>query len=90
MSPYELIQVGGSVDHFNDEPGLTWLGRLRESFPHSVWLNPEPEQDWGYVESTRIVQSAFENRMFPLTLDGLTTAMNLLRRRSAHRQTLLT
>ena len=90
MSPYELVQVGGSVDHFNDEPGLTWLGRLRETFPHSVWLNPEPEQDWAYVESTRLIQNLFEQRMFSLTLDGLTAAMNLLRRRSAHRNTLLT
>jgi len=90
MSPYELVQVGGSVDHFNDEPGLTWLSRIRESFPHSVWLNPEPEQDWAYVESTRLIQNLFEQRMFSLTLDGLTAAMNLLRRRSAHRNTLLT
>jgi len=90
MSPYELVQVGGSVDHFNDEPGLTWLGRIRETFPHSVWLNPEPEADWNYVESTRLIRTLFEQRMFPLTIDGLTAAMNLLRRRSAHRHTLLT
>jgi hypothetical protein len=90
MSPYELVQVGGSVDHFNDEPGLTWLSRIRETFPHSVWLNPEPEGDWNFVESTRIVGALFEQRMFALTLNGLTAAMDLLRRRSAHRQTLLT
>ncbi|NIR97708.1 MAG: VWA domain-containing protein, partial [Gammaproteobacteria bacterium] len=40
MSPYELLQVGGSVDHFNDEPGVLWLQRLKETFPHTVWLNP--------------------------------------------------
>jgi hypothetical protein len=83
MSPYELLQVGGSVDHFNGEPGLVWLQRIRESFPHSVWLNPEPQGEWGYVESIRLITEVFEQRMYPLTLDGLTDAMNLLRRKSA-------
>jgi len=83
MSPYELVQVGGSVDHFNDEPGTHWLQRIRESFPHSVWLNPEPQAEWSYVESIRLINEVFEKNMYPLTLDGLTDAMNLLRRRSA-------
>jgi len=82
MSPYEILQVGGSVDHFNDEPGLKWLNRIKESFPHAVWLNPEPEDDWQYTESIRLIRSVFDGRMYPLTLDGLTEAMNLLRRQS--------
>ena len=83
MSPYELLQVGGSVDHFNEEPGLVWLTRMKETFPHSVWLNPEPTDDWQYTESTRLIGSLLEGRMYPLTLDGLSAAMNFLRRRAA-------
>jgi uncharacterized protein with von Willebrand factor type A (vWA) domain len=71
------------VDHFNDEPGVTWLQRMRETFPHSVWLNPEPQGEWGYTESIKVVNQLFDGRMYPLTLDGLTDAMNLLRRRSS-------
>ena len=81
MSPYELLQVGGSIDHFNDEPGMTWLTRLREAFPHSVWLNPEPDSEWRYVETIKMINTIFEERMFPLTLDGLVEAMDLLRRK---------
>jgi len=83
MSPYELLQVGGSVDHFNEEPGLAWLTRMKETFPHAVWLNPEPLDDWQYTESTRLIGSLFEGRMYPLTLDGLSAAMNFLRRQAA-------
>jgi len=88
MSPYEVLQVGGSVDHFNDEPGMNWLLRLKESFPHLVWLNPEPQDQWEYVESINMIRGLFDNRMYPLTLDGLHQAMTLLRR-SAHTPTLV-
>ena len=81
MSPYEVLQVGGSVDHFNEEPGVVWLNRVKETFPHTVWLNPEPAEDWKYTESTRIIQSIFDGRMYPLTLDGLGAAMDILRRK---------
>ena len=82
MSPYELLQVGGSVDHFNDEPGVVWLNRVKEAFPHTVWLNPEPKDDWSYTESIRIINSLFDGHMYPLTLDGLGEAMDLLRRQA--------
>ncbi|MHC4611676.1 MAG: vWA domain-containing protein, partial [Planctomycetota bacterium] len=59
MSPYELVQVGGSIDHFNDEPGMTWLTRIKDAFPHTIWLNPEPESDWPYVESIKMIHSIF-------------------------------
>ena len=81
MSPYELMQVGGSVDHFNDEPGAVWLSRLKETFPHLVWLNPEPEDQWQYVESIKMIRQIFDGHMYPLTLNGLGSAMDLLRRR---------
>ncbi|MBI4083011.1 MAG: VWA domain-containing protein [Candidatus Lambdaproteobacteria bacterium] len=82
MSPYEIMQVGGSVDHFNDEPGINWLTRLRDSFPHMVWLNPEPPEQWEFVESIGMIRTFFGHRMYPLTLDGLHQAMTLLRRTS--------
>ena len=82
MSPYELLQVGGSVDHFNDEPGVKWLSRIKEAFPHTVWLNPEPEDDWQYTESIRLIRGLLDGRMYPLTLDGLSAATKLLRRQT--------
>jgi uncharacterized protein with von Willebrand factor type A (vWA) domain len=81
MSPYELVQVGGSIDHFNDEPGMTWLTRIKGSFPHAVWLNPEPQKDWQYVESIKMIHTIFDGRMYPLSLDGLAEAMDFLRKR---------
>jgi hypothetical protein len=81
MSPYELMQVGGSVDHFNDEPGVTWLTRIKEAFPHMVWLNPEPTKEWKYVESIKIVKELMDGHMYPLTLDGLSEAMDHLRKK---------
>ena len=81
MSPYELVQIGGSVDHFNDEPGVVWLQRLKENFPHLIWLNPEPADQWNYVESIRIIRRLIDHRMYALTLDGLSAAMDHLRRR---------
>ena len=81
MSPYELMQVGGSVDHFNDEPGVAWLNRLKTQFPHMVWLNPEPPKEWKFVESIKIVKELLDGRMYPLTLDGLSQAMDFLRKK---------
>ena len=60
---------------------MTWLTRIKESFPHSVWLNPEPQKDWQYVESIKMVHTIFDGRMYPLSLDGLAEAMDFLRKR---------
>ncbi len=78
MSPIELSHAGGSVEHWNEEPGLLWLERLRDRFPQMVWLNPTPEKYWDYTESTRILHHYMDGRMFPLTLDGLGQAMKTL------------
>lgn len=80
MSPYELTQVGGSVEYSNDEPGVAWLKRLSGAYRHAIWLNPEPERAWAYTRSTQIVLSALGPRMFPLTLDGLQRGIALLRK----------
>ncbi len=80
MSPYELTHAGGSVEHINDEAGLTWLHRVRQTWPSSVWLNPSPEQYWGFTQSIKMVSQSFEGRMFPLTLEGIDAAMRELTR----------
>ncbi len=80
MSPFELTQAGGSVEHWNEEPGLVWLQRLVEAYPELVWLNPAPQKYWPQSTSTQLVAKAFSNRMFPLTLEGLDQAMRELTR----------
>lgn len=81
MSPYEITHPGGSVEHFNEESGAVWLQRLTNTYPAAAWLNPVPEQHWGYSQSTKIISAAMSGRMFPLTLDGLDDAMRELTRK---------
>jgi uncharacterized protein with von Willebrand factor type A (vWA) domain len=80
MSPYEIIQPGGSVEHWNEETGQVWMDRLIERFPRSVWLNPVAQNQWAYTQSTGLIGRAMGGRMFPLTLDGLERAIKALSR----------
>jgi uncharacterized protein len=80
MSPYEIVQEGGSVEHFNPEAGKVWLERALQCWPRAVWLNPTPEGHWGYTQSIGLIQRIMENRMFPLTLEGIEAAMRELTR----------
>ena len=80
MSPYELVQAGGSVEYINDEPGVTWLKRLVDAYRHTIWLNPEPERSWNYTRSTQMVLEVLGPRMFPLTLDGLQRGIAALKK----------
>jgi uncharacterized protein len=80
MSPYEIEQPGGSVEHWNDEPGEAWMYRLLAAYPKAVWLNPVPERYWGGTLSIALIRDLMEGRMFPLTLDGLDRAMRRLTR----------
>ena len=81
MGPYEIAQPGGSIEHWNDEPGAVWLERLRRAYPKHVWLNPEPEDRWGYVPSIGVARELLEGRMFPLTLGGIDRATRALNAR---------
>ena len=81
MSPYEVSHPGGSVEHFNEESGATWLERVRHIYPATVWINPTPEKQWDYSQSTRLIQELMGGSMFPLTLDGLDDAMRELTRK---------
>jgi len=78
MSPYEITYPGASVEHYNEEPGAVWLKRLLNHFTHSIWLNPVPESHWNYTPSCDITRELMEERMYPLTLDGLTNGMKTL------------
>jgi uncharacterized protein with von Willebrand factor type A (vWA) domain len=78
MSPFELTHEGGSVEHWNAEPGVTWLHRITATYPKAVWLNPSAEKYWGYSPSISLVSRTLDGRMFPLTLDGLDRAMREL------------
>ncbi len=78
MSPYEILQPGGSVEYNNEEAGSLWLQRLTEAFPKFAWINPEPQGVWEYRQSIGIIRQMMNDRMFPLTLQGLEGAMRLL------------
>ena len=80
MSPYEIEKEGGSVERWNDEPGETWLRRLLDAYPKAVWLNPVPEKYWGGTTSIGMIRRLVEERMFPLTLDGIDRGMRELTR----------
>ena len=79
MSPYEITEIGGSVEHWNPESGQTWLRRARRTWKHCVWINPVPEAQWGLTYSIQMIRSQFEGRMVPLTLEGLDRAMKELK-----------
>ncbi len=78
MSPYEILQPGGSVEYNNEEPGAEWLQRLTNAFPKHAWINPEPQGVWQYRQSISIVSQLMNQRMYPMTLAGLEGAMRLL------------
>jgi len=78
MSPYEILQPGGSVEHYNKEAGATWLQRLLDNWPKAVWLNPEPAAYWQYRQSISIIRDIMHGRMYGVTVSGLEQAMRLL------------
>ena len=84
MSPYEIEQPGGSVEHWNEESGRVWMTRIAAHFPRLVWLNPESEDRWKWTPSVEITREIVNGRMFPLTLDGLDKAMRELKQRSTY------
>jgi len=78
MSPYEIVQPGGSVEYNNEEAGAEWIQRLTHAFPKYAWINPEPQGVWQYRQSISIIQQLVSNRMYPMTLKGLEDAMRML------------
>ncbi|MBP7336047.1 MAG: VWA domain-containing protein, partial [Niveispirillum sp.] len=80
MSPYEITQPGGSVEHFNEEAGIVWMRRLLDKYPHAIWLNPSDERYWSYTQSIGLLRKVMDDRMYPLTLAGLDAGMRELMR----------
>jgi len=78
MSPYEIHYPGGSVEHWNEEAGATWMQRLLNTYPKAIWLNPEPVKRWEYTPSIKMMTELMEERMFPLTVSGLELGMREL------------
>ncbi len=78
MSPYEIAYAGGSVEHWNAEPGALWMQRVLRTYQSAVWINPQAEETWRWHQSIEMVHELMEGRMFPLTLGGLTDAMRSL------------
>ncbi len=79
MSPYEIAYAGGSVEHWNEEPGAVWIKRLLNTYPKAVWLNPEPKTRWDYTPSVKLVRDLMDDRMYPLTIAGLEEGIKALR-----------
>ena len=80
MSPYEILQPGGSIEYHNEEAGAVWLQRVLNVYTKSIWLNPEPEEIWPYRQSVGVIRQIFNERMYPTTLQGLERAMRFLAR----------
>jgi hypothetical protein len=78
MSPYEILQAGGSVEYNNEESGAEWMQRLTNAFPKFAWINPEPQGIWQYRQSISVMQQLLAQRMYPLTIKGLEEAMRLI------------
>ena len=78
MSPYEVVYPGGANEHWNEEPGEVWLRRARAQWPNNLWINPVPRDQWRYTQSIAMIREIFDDRMVPMTLDGLTAGMREL------------
>jgi uncharacterized protein with von Willebrand factor type A (vWA) domain len=78
MGPYEITYRGGSVEFWNEEPGSAWMQRLMNHFEYAIWLNPQPKEYWLYHASIQIMKELLKDKMYPLTLDGLTDGMKAL------------
>ena len=78
MAPYEITNPGGSIEHWNEDAGASWMKRIREVYEKVIWLNPVPEEHWEYSASVELTRSLVEDNMFPLTIRGLEDSMAFL------------
>lgn len=78
MGPYEIAYPGGSVEHYNEEPGSVWLQRVTNHFDKVAWLNPQPVEHWPYYQSIGFIKELMNNRMYALSLDGISRAIKEL------------
>jgi uncharacterized protein with von Willebrand factor type A (vWA) domain len=78
MAPYEITHAGGSVEHWNEEPGAAWMERFSEIYDKVIWLNPTPQETWEYSSSVMMTQELVGGNMYPLTIKGLEEGMSQL------------
>ena len=78
MSPYEIAQPGGSVEHWNEEPGYIWFKRLSDVYEKVVWINPVDKKYWEYTQSIAMCRELLKDHMYPMTVHGLEEAMSYL------------
>ena len=80
MSPYEIAFPGGANEHYNAESGQVWLDRVRSQWPSNLWINPVKQNLWGYTQSIEMIKDIFEDKMVPMTLEGLEKGVKELAR----------
>ncbi|OUS32169.1 hypothetical protein A9Q98_01820 [Thalassotalea sp. 42_200_T64] len=78
MGPYEVSYPGGSVEHWNEEPGSVWLKRITDHFDNCIWLNPQPDKYWSHYQSIGLINQLMAQRMYPMTISGLSSAIKEL------------
>ncbi|GGB16976.1 vWA domain-containing protein [Allosediminivita pacifica] len=78
MSPYEIAYPGGANEHWNAEAGQVWLQRARDQWPGHLWINPVPQKYWQYTQSIGMIREIFEDRMVPMTLEGIDSGMRMM------------
>ena len=78
MAPYEITNAGGSIEHWNEEPGSVWMKKFFANYEKLIWLNPVPEDHWDYSSSIELSRALIDDQMFPLTLKGLEDGMSFL------------
>lgn len=78
MAPYEITHAGGSVEHWNEEPGAAWMEKFGEIYDKVIWLNPTPQETWEYSSSVMMTQDLVGGNMYPLTIKGLEEGMGQL------------
>ena len=82
MSPYEILAPGGGNEHFNEEPGSIWLERAINQWSSNVWINPVQKENWEHSHSTTLIREIFQDRMVPLSINGIETATKILSKKS--------
>ena len=75
MSPYEIFSKGGSVEHWNDEPGEVWMKRMLDHYDNVAWINPVEEDDWSFYQSIQMVKNLLRNKMYPMSINGIEDCM---------------
>ena len=78
MGIYEITHINGSIEHYNEKPGEFYFRRIKNHFNRVVWLNPIPKDEWEYSQSIEYTRYLAEDKMYNLTIDGISKAVSYL------------